>query len=98
MRGWGWYAAASSVSRQMASSCPTWAGTRLNPHWQVLPALIQLGAKVQFGGGGASLADVQATAQANLHGLIIGRALYEGQVDLREALDWRGTHRNSGEL
>lgn len=38
-------------------------------------------------GGVASLADVQATAQAHLHGLIIGRALYEGKVDLREALN-----------
>lgn len=37
-------------------------------------------------GGVASLADVQATMQAGLHGLIIGRALYEGKVDLREAL------------
>lgn len=44
------------------------------------------GCQVIASGGVASLADVRAAHQANLSGLIIGRALYEGQVDLREAL------------
>lgn len=37
-------------------------------------------------GGVATLNDVQGVRQAGLSGLIIGRALYEGQVSLREAL------------
>lgn len=37
-------------------------------------------------GGVASLADVQATHDVGLSGLIIGRALYEGKVDLWEAI------------
>ena len=37
-------------------------------------------------GGVASLADVQQTHDAGLSGVIIGRALYEGQVKLEEAL------------
>ena len=45
-------------------------------------------------GGVASLADVRQAYQAGLSGVIIGRALYEGQVVLEEALRvgtaWRG--------
>ena len=37
-------------------------------------------------GGVATLQDVQNVRQAGLSGVIIGRALYEGQVSLREAL------------
>jgi len=37
-------------------------------------------------GGVASLEDVQQAYDAGLSGIIIGRALYEGRVDLREAL------------
>jgi phosphoribosylformimino-5-aminoimidazole carboxamide ribotide isomerase len=37
-------------------------------------------------GGVASLQDVQQAYDAGLSGIIIGRALYEGKVDLREAL------------
>lgn len=40
-------------------------------------------------GGVASLADVQQTHDAGLSGIIIGRALYEGQVRLEEALKVR---------
>jgi len=50
-------------------------------------ALAQLtGLQVIASGGVASLEDVRAVKNAGLHGVIIGRALYEGQVDLREAL------------
>lgn len=38
-------------------------------------------------GGVHTLDDVAAARQAGLAGVIIGRALYEGTVDLREALD-----------
>ncbi|MEW5872135.1 MAG: 1-(5-phosphoribosyl)-5-[(5-phosphoribosylamino)methylideneamino]imidazole-4-carboxamide isomerase [Chloroflexota bacterium] len=44
------------------------------------------GLEVVASGGVASLADVHAARQAGLSGVVIGRALYEGQVDLREAL------------
>jgi phosphoribosylformimino-5-aminoimidazole carboxamide ribotide isomerase len=38
-------------------------------------------------GGVASLRDVEAVAEAGLPGVIIGRALYEGSVNLKETLD-----------
>ncbi|MGQ9490163.1 MAG: 1-(5-phosphoribosyl)-5-[(5-phosphoribosylamino)methylideneamino]imidazole-4-carboxamide isomerase [Anaerolineae bacterium] len=44
------------------------------------------GLDVIASGGVAALADVHAARAAGLGGVIIGRALYEGQVDLREAL------------
>lgn len=44
------------------------------------------GLNVIASGGVASLADVAAVRSAGLSGVIVGRALYEGQVDLREAL------------
>jgi phosphoribosylformimino-5-aminoimidazole carboxamide ribotide isomerase len=44
------------------------------------------GAAVIVSGGVASLADLRLVAEAGLSGAIVGRALYEGRVDLREAL------------
>jgi len=44
------------------------------------------GLEVIASGGVASLADVMAVRGARLNGVIIGRALYEGQIDLGEAL------------
>jgi len=44
------------------------------------------GMNVIASGGVASLEDVQRTYDAGLSGVIIGRALYEGQVVLEEAL------------
>jgi phosphoribosylformimino-5-aminoimidazole carboxamide ribotide isomerase len=44
------------------------------------------GLAVIASGGVVSLEDVQRVRQAGLAGVIIGRALYEGQIDLREAL------------
>ena len=46
----------------------------------------ETGMSVIASGGVASLADVQQTHDAGLSGVIIGRALYEGQVVLEEAL------------
>jgi phosphoribosylformimino-5-aminoimidazole carboxamide ribotide isomerase len=37
-------------------------------------------------GGVASLADVKACKLAGLAGVIVGKALYEGRVNLREAI------------
>jgi phosphoribosylformimino-5-aminoimidazole carboxamide ribotide isomerase len=44
------------------------------------------GLEVIVAGGVASLADVRRARAAGLGGVIIGRALYEGQIDLEEAL------------
>jgi phosphoribosylformimino-5-aminoimidazole carboxamide ribotide isomerase len=44
------------------------------------------GLNVIASGGVSCLADVQQTYQAGLSGVIIGRALYEGQVSLQDAL------------
>jgi phosphoribosylformimino-5-aminoimidazole carboxamide ribotide isomerase len=48
--------------------------------------LQQEGAAVIVSGGVASLADLQRAAEAGLSGAIVGRALYEGRVDLPQAL------------
>jgi len=44
------------------------------------------GLNVIASGGVASLADVRRVKTAGLNGVIIGRALYEGQIGLKEAL------------
>ena len=44
------------------------------------------GAEVIVSGGVASLADLRQIAEAELAGAIVGRALYEGKFDLRQAL------------
>ncbi|MEN8098651.1 MAG: HisA/HisF-related TIM barrel protein, partial [Chloroflexota bacterium] len=46
----------------------------------------ETGLKVIASGGAASLVDVQDVQAAGLEGIIIGQALYTGQIDLREAL------------
>jgi phosphoribosylformimino-5-aminoimidazole carboxamide ribotide isomerase len=46
----------------------------------------QSGLMVIASGGVAGLAEVRAARQAGLAGLVIGQALYTGQIDLREAL------------
>ena len=45
------------------------------------------GLDVVASGGVHTLADVMAAREANLAGVIIGRALYEGTIDLKEALE-----------
>jgi phosphoribosylformimino-5-aminoimidazole carboxamide ribotide isomerase len=47
------------------------------------------GLRVIASGGVAAAADVQRVREARLAGVIIGRALYEGQVNLKEVLDDR---------
>ena len=61
-----------------------------------IPALTRLArvspVPVIAAGGVASLADVQAlyplSVTANLEGAISGRAIYEGALNVREAMDW----------
>ena len=45
------------------------------------------GLKVIASGGAASLADVQRVRAAGLDGVIIGKALYTGQIEIQEALE-----------
>jgi len=45
------------------------------------------GMEVIASGGVNTLEDVNAARRANLSGVIIGRALYEGTIDLKEALE-----------
>ncbi len=46
----------------------------------------EAGVLVVASGGVASLADVTACRDAGLHGVIVGKALYEGRLSLREAV------------
>jgi phosphoribosylformimino-5-aminoimidazole carboxamide ribotide isomerase len=95
----GWKQAASmtavELAQQWAAQGVRWIiftdvardgmGSGLN-----LEATVQLaqetGLHVIASGGVASLEDVRQTFEAGLSGVIIGRALYEGQITLREAL------------
>ena len=55
-------------------------------------ALHDTAAALIASGGVTSLADVQQLASLNLHGAIIGKALYTGAIDLRAALHTREEH------
>ncbi len=44
-------------------------------------------AAITYAGGMASAADVRALLPLKIEGVILGRALYEGRLDLREALE-----------
>jgi phosphoribosylformimino-5-aminoimidazole carboxamide ribotide isomerase len=48
---------------------------------------VNSGLSVIASGGVASLADVRAVKAAGLSGIIIGRALYDGSIELKEALE-----------
>ena len=50
-------------------------------------ALQALGARVIASGGVAGLADIENACAAGLAGIIVGRALYEGRVNLAEAIE-----------
>jgi phosphoribosylformimino-5-aminoimidazole carboxamide ribotide isomerase len=62
-------------------------GTLTGPNLEDLCELIeQVDANVIASGGIASLEDLKAVATAGASGAIIGRALYDGRVDLAEAI------------
>ena len=44
------------------------------------------GLRVIVSGGVGSVDDIKAAAEAKMYGIIIGKALYEGNVDLKKAL------------
>jgi phosphoribosylformimino-5-aminoimidazole carboxamide ribotide isomerase len=58
------------------------------PDLDLLAALVALDlGDVIASGGVSSLADVRAVADLGCTGAIVGRALYEGRIDLREAIE-----------
>jgi len=59
------------------------AGTNLGLYREMMG---QLHMQITASGGVSSLADVRALAEENLYGAILGKALYTGDVDLRDAL------------
>ena len=62
-------------------------GTLTGPNLQGLSELIeQVNADVIASGGIASLEDIKAVATVGASGAIIGRALYDGRIDLAEAI------------
>jgi len=62
-------------------------GTLTGPNLQGLSELIeQIDADVIASGGIASLEDLKAVATVGASGAIIGRALYDGRIDLAEAV------------
>jgi phosphoribosylformimino-5-aminoimidazole carboxamide ribotide isomerase len=67
----------TDVSRDGMLSGPDIAGAT---------ALQRVGASVIASGGVSGLDDVRAMCRARLAGAIVGRALYEGRLDLAEAL------------
>jgi phosphoribosylformimino-5-aminoimidazole carboxamide ribotide isomerase len=63
-------------------------GTLTGPNLDGLREVVEaVDAAVIASGGMSSLADLEATAASGVAGAIIGRALYDGRIDLREALD-----------
>ena len=62
-------------------------GTLSGPNLQGLGELIEkVDANVIASGGIASLEDIEAVATAGAAGAIVGRALYDGRIDLAEAV------------
>jgi phosphoribosylformimino-5-aminoimidazole carboxamide ribotide isomerase len=97
--GEGWRAGAEGPSVDRAVRSLTSAGARIfavtaierdgllaGPDLQLLARLAAAGVGIVASGGIASLADLEAVRRAGCAGAIVGRALYEGRIDLRAAL------------
>jgi phosphoribosylformimino-5-aminoimidazole carboxamide ribotide isomerase len=69
----------TDIARDGAMGGPNVAAVRRVAEATDLPLLAS--------GGVSQLADVQALARLPIAGMIIGRALYEGAIDLRQAMD-----------
>lgn len=66
-------------------------GTHTGPNVDAIRELTRaVKARVISAGGVGSVADVEALVETGAHGAIIGRALYDGRVDLREAISRAG--------
>ncbi len=62
-------------------------GMLAGPDLEGARALAAMGASVIASGGVASLEDLRAVREANLAGVIVGRALYDGRFTLTQALE-----------
>ncbi|MDQ2683322.1 MAG: 1-(5-phosphoribosyl)-5-[(5-phosphoribosylamino)methylideneamino]imidazole-4-carboxamide isomerase [Chloroflexota bacterium] len=65
-------------------------GTLSGPNLEALVEMISVeGASVIASGGIGSIDDVRRVKEIGASGVIIGRALYDGRVDLTDALQWQ---------
>jgi phosphoribosylformimino-5-aminoimidazole carboxamide ribotide isomerase len=96
----GWLETSELTARELARRCAAWPlaalvytdisrdGMMAGPN---LAALKELAAAVMLpviaSGGVTTIDDVRRLAEAGLAGCIIGRALYEGRIDLAQALE-----------
>lgn len=95
----GWTKASSLTARTLAESAEAWGaaavlftdvsrdGMQTGPAVEATVALQKgLSIPVLASGGVGRLADLDACATAGIHGVVLGRALYEGAFTLEEAL------------
>ena len=61
-------------------------GSLTGPDIENLRKVLDLNARVMASGGIRCLDDIMALKELGVYGVIVGRALYEGRLDLREAL------------
>lgn len=61
-------------------------GTLTGPDLESIREILGLGANIIASGGIRCLDDIIALKELGIYGVIVGRALYEGRIDLREAL------------
>jgi len=61
-------------------------GTLLGPDLEMLSWLCRRGYKVIAAGGISSIEDLLALKRLGVHGVVVGKALYEGKFSLNEAL------------
>ena len=65
-------------------------GMQTGVDWKIAKYLSdQTGLDVIASGGTSNLEDIEAVRKAGLQGVIVGRALYEGNFTLKEALNVR---------
>ena len=68
-------------------------GTMTAPNFDAVAAMVQnTGMAIIASGGVTSLADLRRLAQTGAEAAIVGRALYEGSLDLAEAIEASATH------
>ena len=61
-------------------------GTMSGPDVENLSRVVGLGVNVIASGGIRSLKDIEALRKLGVYGVVVGRALYEGRISLKEAL------------
>jgi phosphoribosylformimino-5-aminoimidazole carboxamide ribotide isomerase len=96
----GWLNVSKTSALDLAQECAAWPlaalvytditrdGMLEGPNFDAMQAMARhVPLPVIASGGVSSAADVRRLAELGLAGCIIGRALYEGRVDLKEILD-----------